>query len=149
MYYIIYASFKKVNILKQSEFPEWAKKIKEQHKGTQLRWIGNHIYLYSVRSKRVQGKKYPVIAQEYIGRVTESGLVAPKGFQFTPLATNASHLRDICPHATVGSSEEQETLNSVVLIQNDDSWFFPKLTKKQESLLRKKRLIDDNGKLKS
>ena len=75
--------------MKQSDFPEWAQRVKEQYKGTQLRKIGSNIYLYAVSSRRVPGKSYPVLTQSYMGIVTPSGLIEPQSFQFRPLESDA------------------------------------------------------------
>ncbi|NLZ69339.1 MAG: hypothetical protein GX903_10105 [Spirochaetales bacterium] len=57
-----------------SSIPEWANKWKR--KGTVLRaTTGGKILMYSNKSVRVPGKKYPQPVQKYIGVVTESGVI--------------------------------------------------------------------------
>ena len=130
--------------MRQCDFPEWALKIKEQHKGTQLRKIGNNIYLYAVHSRRVPGKTYPVTSQEYIGLVTESGLVEAQGFQFKPLSSVASKLSNVVSLDCYPDSDEQ-ILSDIVLVKNGETWYYPKLTEEQEKVLRKHKLLSNHG----
>lgn len=57
-------------------FPNWAIALKQ--KGQTLRWQGDKIQLFKVSSKRIKGKTYPVIKQEYIGLLTEKGIAYKK-----------------------------------------------------------------------
>ena len=53
--------------------PEWAEKYRRP--GTTIKKIGNGFYLYTATSHIVAGKKYPVSIQNYLGRITENGLI--------------------------------------------------------------------------
>ena len=132
--------------MRQQDFPEWAKRIKEQYKGTQLRRVGNNIYLYAVRSRRVPGRKYPVLFQSYMGIVTQSGLLEPQSFQFRPLETSVCRFEDL-PGVSeiVFTQEEWNTVRQICLVRNADSCFYPKLSPSEEQILQKKRLISPAG----
>jgi hypothetical protein len=57
--------------------PEWALKFKE--KGTQIHFLKGKYYLYKVSSKWDSTKKRAVkTTDEYLGRITENGLIKPK-----------------------------------------------------------------------
>lgn len=59
---------------KIQELPDWVSKYKEA--GTTVRKKGDSYVLLRVSSKRVKGRKYPVLKQEYLGVITkEKGLV--------------------------------------------------------------------------
>lgn len=59
---------------KKQELPDWVAKHKEA--GTTVRKRGDSYILLRVSSKRVKGKKYPMLQQEYMGVITkEKGLV--------------------------------------------------------------------------
>ena len=134
--------------MRQSDFPEWAQRIKEQHKGTQLRMVGNNIYLYAVASSRQPGQEHPAVRQRYLGIVTPGGLIESRSFQFRPMETIAltlGSLPEIIPDSF--SPDEWETIQSICLIRNGDSWFFAKLTSSQEQILRRKSLISSAGTL--
>ncbi len=64
------------------EYPDWV--LKHKAKGTELRHIGNNFYLYKIShkwdKKKKQSKK---ITGEYLGRITEEGIVKPKNEQLT------------------------------------------------------------------
>lgn len=53
-------------------YPEWVQKQKTR--GTTVKKVGNNYYLYKHSSKRVPGKKYPVPADTYIGKITPDGI---------------------------------------------------------------------------
>jgi hypothetical protein len=62
---------------KIDQYPEWVQKHKT--KGTTVRKtsVGSYV-LFNVSSKRVNGKKYPVLIQEYVGIITEDGIIPKK-----------------------------------------------------------------------
>lgn len=53
-------------------YPDWVQKQKTT--GTTVKKVGNNYYLYKHSSKRVQGKKYPVPVDTYIGKITPDGI---------------------------------------------------------------------------
>lgn len=55
------------------KMPEWVEKWKR--KGTVIVWNGHDWRMYSNRSVRVPGKKNPQVVRNYIGKVTEDGVV--------------------------------------------------------------------------
>lgn len=57
-------------------FPDWATKYKT--KGTSLRYSNGRIQLYKVSSHRVKGVCYPVTVSEFIGTITEDGIIYKK-----------------------------------------------------------------------
>ena len=57
-------------------FPDWLLKYKT--KGTSLRYSNGRIQLYKVSSHRVKGVSYPVTISEYIGTITEEGIIYKK-----------------------------------------------------------------------
>lgn len=59
------------------EFPDWV--LKHKKKGTNIILKNNNYYLYRVHSERRPDKKYPIlITDEYLGRITEQGIISPK-----------------------------------------------------------------------
>ena len=132
--------------MKQSDFPEWAQRVKEQYKGTQLRKIGSNIYLYAVSSRRVRGKSYPVLTQSYMGIVTPSGLIEPQSFQFRPLESDAVLFAALPGISEIAfTSDEWESVRQICMIRSGDTWFYPKLTKREEEILRRRNLISPIG----
>lgn len=58
-------------------FPEWA--LKHKTKGTEIREISGHYYLYKVTSKWDKIEKKPKkITEGYLGKITPEGLIKPK-----------------------------------------------------------------------
>ena len=57
-------------------FPDWSLKYKTR--GTSLRYSNGRIQLYKVSSHRVKGVSYPVTISEYIGTITEEGIIYKK-----------------------------------------------------------------------
>ena len=53
-------------------YPDWVQKQKTT--GTTVKKVGNNYYLYKHSSKRVPGKKNPVPADTYIGKITPDGI---------------------------------------------------------------------------
>ena len=59
------------------EYPDWVQKQKV--KGTELRHIGKNYYLYKISHKWDKEKKQSKkITGEYLGRITEEGIIKPK-----------------------------------------------------------------------
>lgn len=60
-----------------ADYPDWV--LKHKTKGTYINKSGNNYYLYSAHSERVKGtKKVKRIFDEYLGKITEEGLIPPK-----------------------------------------------------------------------
>jgi hypothetical protein len=58
-------------------FPDWAEKFRT--KGTAINKVKDKYYLYRVHSERIKGTdKVRKVNDEYLGRITEAGLIAPK-----------------------------------------------------------------------
>lgn len=55
-----------------SNIPNWAKKWKRP--GTTMVMVKDICCLYTIKSKRVPGKTYPVVERKYIGTVREDGV---------------------------------------------------------------------------
>ena len=53
-------------------YPDWVQRQKTT--GTTVKKVGNNYYLYKHSSKRVPGKKNPVPADTYIGKITPDGI---------------------------------------------------------------------------
>ena len=122
--------------MKQSEFPEWARRIKAQEGGTSLKQVGNNIYLYKCTSSRIPGKKYPVVKETYLGQVTEEGLVKAEGFLFYPLETETSSI-DKQFDIKFTSESDQKILEGIRIIKNGRGWALPRLTKKELETVQK------------
>lgn len=57
--------------------PDWVLKYKA--KGTEIRKLGNHYYLYKIRSEWDKDKKRAKkITEKFLGKITEEGLIKPK-----------------------------------------------------------------------
>lgn len=66
---------------KKSKIPKWALTFKE--KGTEIRSINGHLYLYKITSKRSKEKGRPVkITLGCIGKITKEGIFKSKRRQF-------------------------------------------------------------------
>lgn len=132
--------------MRQRDFPEWARRVKEQYQGTQLRRVGNNIYLYAVTSRRIPGKKYPVLFQSYMGIVTQAGLVEPQSFQFRPMETEVCLLENLPGvSGVVFTADEWKTVRHICLVRNGDNWFYPGLSSSEEQILQEKQLISPVG----
>ena len=53
-------------------YPDWVQK--QRTTGTTVKKVGNNYYLYKHSSKRVPGKKNPVLVDIYIGKITPEGI---------------------------------------------------------------------------
>ena len=62
--------------MKLEDLPDFAKPFKK--KGYDVRKQGETYFLYKITSHRVPGKKYPVLQQEYIGVIDQSGTLIKK-----------------------------------------------------------------------
>lgn len=97
--------------------PEWAEKYRKP--GTTIKKVGNGYYLYSATSKTVEGKKYPVSVQNYLGRITEDGLIdARKHIRIS--STQAKRLGDLIP----GIDGE---FADIILLKYQEEWYFTKI----------------------
>ena len=61
--------------MKKSDLPEWARKY--DRPGLTFRKVGNSFHVLEVSSKRVKGKGYPLLSQDYIGTITEKDGLIP------------------------------------------------------------------------
>ena len=58
-------------------YPEWV--LKHKRKGTEIRKLSNHYYLYKVSSKWDPAKgRAKKITEEYLGKITPDGIIPPK-----------------------------------------------------------------------
>ena len=101
--------------------PEWVQKYREA--GTTIKTIGGNYYLYRVTSKRVPGKKNPVSIQEYLGKITEEGIID---------ARKRIHLIST-PAKTLGKlvGDVPKDLAGIILLGLKDEWYFTKITPSQ------------------
>lgn len=53
-------------------YPDWVQA--QRTKGTTVKKVGKNYYLYKHSSKRVEGKKWPVPVDTYIGKITRNGV---------------------------------------------------------------------------
>lgn len=74
--------------MKLADLPEYAKPFKK--KGYDVRKQGETYFLYRITSHRVQGKKYPVLEQKYIGAIDKSGTLIKK--KEYPKEDNKTHV---------------------------------------------------------
>ncbi|MEW6617701.1 MAG: transposase [Patescibacteria group bacterium] len=59
------------------QHPEWV--MKHKAKGTEIRKLGKHYYLYKIRSEYDKEKKRAKkITEKFLGKITEEGLIKPK-----------------------------------------------------------------------
>lgn len=58
--------------MEEKVYPDWVQRQKTT--GTTVKKVGNNYYLYKHSSKRVPGKKNPVPADTYIGKITPEGI---------------------------------------------------------------------------
>lgn len=66
-----------VRKLRTMDYPDWV--LKHKTKGTELRQIGKNYYLYKISHKWDKEKKQSKkITGEYLGRITEEGIIKPK-----------------------------------------------------------------------
>lgn len=57
--------------------PDWV--LKHKAKGTEIRKLGKHYYLYKIRSEWDKDKKRAKkITEKFLGKITEEGLIKPK-----------------------------------------------------------------------
>ena len=62
--------------MKLEDLPDYAKPFKKR--GYDVRKQGETYFLYRITSHRVEGKKYPVLEQEYIGVIDKDGTLIKK-----------------------------------------------------------------------
>lgn len=60
-------------------YPDWV--LKHKTEGTTIRRRGDAFILIKISSKRVPGKNYPVVSQEYLGVITKEGLIKKKIYE--------------------------------------------------------------------
>lgn len=71
------------------QHPEWV--MKHKTKGTEIRKLGNHYYLYKIRSEYDKEKKRAKkITEKFLGKITEEGLIKPKHERILDLQKNIS-----------------------------------------------------------
>ena len=121
--------------MKQTDFPQWAQKIKQESEGNVLRMSGEKIYLYKSTSHHVPGKKYPVAKEEYLGIVTPEGLIPAESFQFFPLLTEVRFLVQVFPLPY--SDTDLEIASKIVLVNKKGKWLLPKISEAEETIIRK------------
>ena len=126
--------------MKQSEFPQWAQKIKEGSGGNVLRMSGGNIYLYRSTSRRVPGHKYPVVKEEYLGVVTPTGLLPADSFQFFPLMTEVGYLKEVFPLEY--DKNDLVIIDRIVVINKSGRWMLPKISEDEETTIRKYMKIE-------
>lgn len=109
--------------------PEWAEKYKKP--GTTIKKIGNGYYLYTATSQTIAGKKYPVSIQNYLGRITEDGLVqARTAIRISD--TQAKRLGELIPDVDGEYAD-------IILLEYRKEWYF---TKTPAAIIKK---LEDMG----
>ena len=121
--------------MKQSDFPSWAQRIKEESNGNVLRKSGEKIYLYRSTSRRVPGRKYPVASEEYLGIVTPAGLIPAESFQFFPLLTEIRYLKEVFPLEY--SKDDLDIVKHIVVVNKNGRWMLPRINEEEEATIRK------------
>lgn len=113
----------------KTQYPEWAEKCRTP--GTAIKKIRGKLYLYRrVTSVRVEGKKNPQPRYEYLGAITENGLIPPRkeridtseaevrefGFSFA--------LRQLCPESwkVIQGPEWEARLAAVTLARSKNTY---------------------------
>ena len=122
--------------MKQTDFPQWAQDIKKSVGGTTLRKIGGIIYLYKGTSKRVPGKKNPVMEETYLGIVTKDGFIPAEGFMFYHLQTECLFI-DEKYKLKYENEEDQNVLRQVPLVRRKEKYFLPRVTDAQMRTIEK------------
>ncbi len=97
--------------------PKWVEKYRKP--GTTIRKIGNGYYPYSSTSKTVEGKKYPVSVQNYLGRITEDG-PTDAGKHIRISNTQAKRLGTRIPGIDGESADS-------ILLEYQGEWYFTKI----------------------
>ena len=117
-------------------FPEWVEKYRKP--GTTIKKIGNGYYLYTATSRTVADKNYPVSVQNYLGRITEDGLISAK-MRIRISDARAKHLGDLIPDVDGAFAD-------IILLEYRREWYFTKLSAEVIKKLRDMGLYQD-GKL--
>lgn len=121
---------------KKATYPDW---VEDYHKeGTSIKQIGDNYYLYEVSSKRIKDKKYPVVTQKYIGKITKDGITRTYSLRFIPGETIILTLKE--------ALKINEIDNSLINIYGmiEENYFYPSnITDKQKELLIKKYNMKD------
>ena len=97
--------------------PEWAEKYRRP--GTTIKKIGNGYYLYTATSHIVAGKKYPVSVQNYLGRITENGLIDAR-VSIRISDTPAKRLGDLI-------FDVDGEYADIILLEHRKEWYFTKI----------------------
>lgn len=113
--------------------PEWVKQYKEP--GKTIKKIGDGYYLYKATSYRVEGKKYPVAKQEYLGRITETGFVDARKY-LRVSETYAKKLKELIPDIA-------DELADIILLGIEGEWYYTKLSTEQINELKKRKLYQN------
>ena len=115
-------------------YPDW---VEKQHTaGTSIKQIGENYYLYSVTSKTVKDKPYPVSIQKYIGKITKDGLIKPESISFIPSKDKLGLLKDCVSLDSFTAREKGLIENLPVLICNGN-YYTGKISSKIEKILVK------------
>lgn len=114
-----------------SSIPAWV----ERHmwKGTVVKFINDTYYLYTNKSKRVPGKKYPQPVQKCIGSITEEGLFINAKIPFVNSGIKVYEygftlavetLWNQCSiHIGKDEKDRDEVLKQLVVRRSPESWF--------------------------
>ena len=115
-------------------YPDW---VEKQHiKGTSIKQIGDNYYLYSVTSKYVKGRRYPVGIQRYIGKITEDGLIEPDKISFIPSKDKLSLLKNVISLNLYNDVDRSLIENLPVLVINGN-YYTGYISSKIEKILIK------------
>lgn len=115
-------------------YPNWVEK--HHIAGTSIKQIGDNYYLYSVTSKTVKDKPYPVSIQKYIGKITKEGLIKPESISFTPSRDKLGLLKD-CISLEKFTVKEKEIIGNLPVLIANGNYYTGKVTGKVEKILVK------------
>lgn len=115
-------------------YPDW---VEKQHiKGTSIKQIGEHYYLYSVTSKYSKDKGYPVSIQRYVGKITKDGLIEPDKISFIPSKDKLTLLKNVVSLDLYNIVDKAAIENLPVLVINGN-YYTGNIASKTEKILIK------------
>ena len=113
----------------KKEYPEWIQKHRTE--GTTIKEIGGKYYLYKQKtSKRVEGKKNPQPVYEFLGTITEDGLVPPRKRRLDVTSIQVREfgftyaLENRCPEAwrSVQGKNWKERLMAIIISRSKNTY---------------------------
>lgn len=121
-------------------YPDWA--IKEKKPGTSIKQIGDNYYLYSVTSKHVKGKSYPISIQRYLGKITKEGLIESDKISFIPTKDKLALLKDIFD-LNMYNDNDIKLIENLPILVIGKTYYTGHINKKIEKILLKHFSYED------